>query len=71
MAASVLIEETMARIAEGLVSRDMRRIVVAGGEAAGTVVSRPGVRSLRIGGESDPVVPWTHAEGGERLYCSS
>ena len=29
------------------------------------VVSRLGVRSLRIGGEIDPGVPWTYAEGGD------
>ena len=42
----------------------MRRLVVAGGETAGAVVSRLGVRSLRIGAEIDPGVPWTYAEGG-------
>ena len=31
---------------------------------AGAVVSRLGVHSLRIGGEIDPGVPWTYAEGG-------
>jgi uncharacterized protein YgbK (DUF1537 family) len=29
------------------------------------VVSRLGVRSLRIGAEIDPGVPWTYAEGAE------
>ena len=36
-------------IAEDLVARGVRRLVVAGGETAGAVVSRLGVRSLRIG----------------------
>jgi uncharacterized protein YgbK (DUF1537 family) len=63
-AASALIEETLARIAEVLVARGVRRLVVAGGETAGAVVSRLGVCSLRIGGEIDPGVPWTYAEGG-------
>jgi 3-dehydrotetronate 4-kinase len=53
----------MARIAAGLVSRGVRRIVVAGGETAGAVVTRLGVRRLRIGGEIDPGVPWTYAWG--------
>jgi 3-dehydrotetronate 4-kinase len=64
-AAGALIEQTLALIAEDLVARGVRRLVVAGGETAGAVVSRLGVRRLRIGGEIDPGVPWTYAEGGE------
>jgi 3-dehydrotetronate 4-kinase len=64
-AADVLIEGAMARIATGLVLRDVRRLVVAGGEASGALVSGLGVRNLRIDGEIDPGVPWTCAEGGE------
>jgi uncharacterized protein YgbK (DUF1537 family) len=59
-----MIEDAMARIAEGLVAEGARRIVVAGGETSGAVVQRLGVRSLRIGTEVDPGVPWTYAEGG-------
>ena len=62
--AGALIEQTLAQIAEDLVARGVRRLVVAGGETAGAVVSRLGVRSLRIGAEIDPGVPWTYAEGG-------
>ena len=47
--AGALIEQTLAHIAEDLVARGVRRLVVAGGETAGAVVSRLGVRSLRIG----------------------
>jgi uncharacterized protein YgbK (DUF1537 family) len=64
-AAGVLIEGAMARIATGLVLRNVRRLVVAGGETSGAVVSRLGIRSLRIGAEIDPGVPWTYAEGGD------
>ncbi len=63
-AAGALIEQTLASIADDLVARGVKRLVVAGGETAGAVVSRLGVRSLRIGGEIDPGVPWTYAEGG-------
>jgi uncharacterized protein YgbK (DUF1537 family) len=63
-AAGALIEDAMARIAAALVERGVRRLVVAGGETAGAVVSRLGVRTLLIGGEIDPGVPWTYAEGG-------
>jgi uncharacterized protein YgbK (DUF1537 family) len=61
--ASALLEEAMARIAEGLVLRGVRRLVVAGGETAGAVVTRLGVKQLRIGAEIDPGVPWTLASG--------
>jgi len=64
-AAGALVEQALATIAQGLVARGVRRLVVAGGETAGAVVSRLGVRSLRIGAEIDPGVPWTYAEGGE------
>ncbi len=62
-AAGAVIEQALARIAEALVARGVRRLVVAGGETSGAVVQRLGVRSLRIGGEIDPGVPWTYAEG--------
>jgi uncharacterized protein YgbK (DUF1537 family) len=62
-AAGALIEDAMARIADGLVAAGVRRIVVAGGETSGAVVQRLGVRSLRIGAEIDPGVPWTYAQG--------
>lgn len=61
--AGALIEDAVARIAEGLVSRGVRKMVVAGGETSGAVVGRLGVRSLRIGAEIDPGVPWTLAMG--------
>ena len=62
-AAGALIEDAIARIAEGLVARGVRKIVVAGGETSGAVVRRLGVQSLRIGEEIDPGVPWTYAAG--------
>ncbi|HTR82880.1 MAG TPA: nucleotide-binding domain containing protein, partial [Reyranella sp.] len=70
-AAGALIEDAMARIADGLVARGARRLVVAGGETAGAVVQALGVRSLRIGAEIDPGVPWTYAQGsGEPLLLA-
>lgn len=62
-AAGALLEDAMARIAPALVARGVRRLIVAGGETSGAVVRALGVRSLRIGPEIDPGVPWTHAEG--------
>jgi uncharacterized protein YgbK (DUF1537 family) len=69
--AGALLEDAMARIAEGLVSRGVRRMVVAGGETAGAVVTRLGVRQLRIGAEIDPGVPWTLASGDLLLALKS
>ncbi len=62
-AAGTLVEDTLATIAAGLVAAGVRRMVVAGGETSGAVVSRLRVRQLRIGAEIDPGVPWTFAEG--------
>jgi uncharacterized protein YgbK (DUF1537 family) len=62
-AAGALVERALADIAEALVQKGVRRLAVAGGETAGAVVTRLGVRSLRIGAEIDPGVPWTYAEG--------
>jgi uncharacterized protein YgbK (DUF1537 family) len=61
--AGALLEEAMARIADGLVLRGVRRLVIAGGETAGAVVTRLGMKRLRIGAEIDPGVPWTLASG--------
>jgi uncharacterized protein YgbK (DUF1537 family) len=57
--AGALVEEVLAKIAQGLVARGARRLVVAGGETAGAVVQALGVTGLRIGGQIDPGVPWT------------
>jgi 3-dehydrotetronate 4-kinase len=62
-AAGALIESALAEIAAGIVDAGVRHLVVAGGETAGAVVQQLGVRSLRIGAEIDPGVPWTYAEG--------
>jgi len=57
--AGALVESCMARLATGLVERGVRRIVVAGGETAGAVVTALRVDALRIGRQIDPGVPWT------------
>jgi len=65
--AGALVEETLSQIAKGLVARGARRIVVAGGETSGAVVSALGVEGLQIGAEIDPGVPWTASLGEPRL----
>ncbi|HZR03429.1 MAG TPA: 3-oxo-tetronate kinase [Burkholderiales bacterium] len=65
--AGALIEHTMGQIARGLVARGVRRLVVAGGETSGAVVSALGVEGLTIGPEIDPGVPWTFSIGDQPL----
>jgi uncharacterized protein YgbK (DUF1537 family) len=57
--AGSLIEDAMAALAQGLVERGVRRLVVAGGETAGAVVNALGIEALKIGPPIDPGVPWT------------
>jgi uncharacterized protein YgbK (DUF1537 family) len=61
--AGALVEETLGKVAKELVSAGVRRLVVAGGETAGAVVSALGVEGLHIGKEIDPGVPWTYSVG--------
>jgi len=56
-----LVEQTIARIAQGLVEAGVRQLVVAGGETSGACVQALGIAQLRIGGQIDPGVPWCHA----------
>jgi uncharacterized protein YgbK (DUF1537 family) len=65
--AGSLVEETLAAIAQGLVERGVRRLVVAGGETAGAVVQALGIAGLRIGAQIDPGVPWTVSLGEPAL----
>ncbi|HEX2830820.1 MAG TPA: 3-oxo-tetronate kinase [Burkholderiales bacterium] len=65
--ASELVERTFAELAKRLVDGGVRRMVVAGGETSGAVVSALGVEGLRIGQEIDPGVPWTVTISGEPI----
>ncbi|HSC63441.1 MAG TPA: 3-oxo-tetronate kinase [Caldimonas sp.] len=55
------LERVLAGVAQTLVARGARRLVVAGGETSGACVQALGVERLRIGGQIDPGVPWCHA----------
>ncbi|MEU3298757.1 3-oxo-tetronate kinase [Streptomyces sp. NPDC006678] len=59
--AGELVERTLARVAQGLVERGVRQLVVAGGETSGAVVQELGLTGLRIGPQIDPGVPWCAA----------
>src|SRR5690606_7546044 len=60
--AGALVEQTLARIAVGLVDAGVGRLVVAGGETSGACVQALGLTRLRIGPQIDPGVPWCLAE---------
>jgi uncharacterized protein YgbK (DUF1537 family) len=60
--AGSMVEETLARIARGLVEQGVRQMIVAGGETAGACVQALNVTQLRIGPQIDPGVPWCCAE---------
>lgn len=66
-AAGGIIERAMGAIAQGLVSAGVRRLLVAGGETSGAVVTALGVKGLVIGPEIDPGVPWTFSIGEPSL----
>ncbi len=55
--AGELVENALAKIAQGLVEAGVRRLVVAGGETSGAVVQGLGVKALQIGPQIDPGVP--------------
>ncbi|UYN93317.1 MAG: four-carbon acid sugar kinase family protein [Enhydrobacter sp.] len=67
---SQAIEKTMATLARGLVAAGVGRLVVAGGETSGAVVSALDVTALRIGPEIDPGVPWTASVGKKPLLLA-
>ena len=62
-AAGQAIEAALAAIAEGLVARGVRRLVVAGGETSGAVVDRLGLRAFLLGPEIAAGVPVLRSAG--------
>lgn len=65
--AGALIEHTIGQIAKGFVDMGVRRLVVAGGETTGAVVTALSLDGLRVGEEIDPGVPWTASLGDDPL----
>ena len=72
--AGAIVEETMSRIAQGLVQAGVRQLVVAGGETSGAVVQALEVQRMAIGPQIDPGVPWTAVQSrwcpGEVLHMA-
>lgn len=56
---SELVEQALAAIAAGLVQLGARRLIVAGGETSGRVVSQLGIDRIAIGAEIAPGVSWS------------
>lgn len=62
--AGQLVEQTLARIAVGLVQQGVGQLIVAGGETSGAVVQALGMTQLQIGAQIDPGVPWCAGNTG-------
>ncbi|MGQ7246065.1 3-oxo-tetronate kinase [Halomonas sp. V046] len=65
--AGELVERAMAILATTLVGEGIGRLLVAGGETSGAVVSALDLGQLRIGGQIDAGVPWTQARVEGRI----
>lgn len=63
--ASEIFETAMGLIARGLVERGVKRLVIAGGETSGAVVTALEVDGGVIGEEAAPGVPWIFTGGDE------
>ncbi|HRD96987.1 MAG TPA: four-carbon acid sugar kinase family protein [Rubrivivax sp.] len=62
--AGALVEQALARVAQGLVGLGVRQLVLAGGETSGACIAALGIAQLRIGPQIDPGVPWCFAQAG-------
>ncbi|MFH9425697.1 3-oxo-tetronate kinase [Streptomyces sp. NPDC017529] len=65
--AAAVLERATGLIAAGLVERGVRRVITAGGETSGAVVTALGVTAGWIGAEAAPGVPWIHPTSGPRI----
>lgn len=62
-ASGAIVEAALGEIAAALLAAGVRRFVVAGGETAAAVVTRLGIRSMRVGADIAPGVPWCLSAG--------
>jgi uncharacterized protein YgbK (DUF1537 family) len=56
-----LIEQAMATITARLVEKNVRRLVIGGGETSGAVTDRLGITAFELGAEIAPGVPVLHS----------
>ena len=57
--AGLVVERAMGTIAKDLVKRGFRKLIIAGGETAGSIVQALDISGLKIGPEIDLGIPWT------------
>jgi uncharacterized protein YgbK (DUF1537 family) len=55
---AAILEEAIGRIAYALVARGVTRVIAAGGETSGAIVTALGLSGGAIGPEAAPGVPW-------------
>ncbi|MDR6989243.1 uncharacterized protein YgbK (DUF1537 family) [Paenarthrobacter nitroguajacolicus] len=65
---SLILEQATGLIARGLVARGVQRLIAAGGETCGAVISALGVTGGLVGKEEDRGVPWIHVQGEQNLF---
>lgn len=65
--AGAMVEDVMGQLAQRLTAAGFHRLIVAGGETSGAVVSTLGAKALRIGPEIAPGVPWSEIIGQQPL----
>lgn len=66
-ASGKMMEDTIGALALRLADAGFHRLVVAGGETSGAVVSALEIKTLKIGPEIAPGVPWTQAMGSRPI----
>lgn len=68
--AGSIVEEAFAELARRLAKGGVTRLLVAGGETSGATVLGLGIRTLEIGPEIDPGVPWTRVVDGPEMVVA-
>jgi uncharacterized protein YgbK (DUF1537 family) len=64
------VEEVMGRVAAAVVAKGVTRLVVAGGETSGAVLTALGVQGLTVGATIAPGVPWMRAVDSSGLWLA-
>ncbi|WP_199086876.1 3-oxo-tetronate kinase [Bosea sp. ASV33] len=68
--AGSIVEHAFAELARRLSDGGVTRLLVAGGETSGATVLGLGIRTLGIGPEIDPGVPWTRVVDGPEMVVA-
>jgi len=68
--AGSIVEDAFAELARRLSDGGVTRLLVAGGETSGATVLGLGIRTLEIGPEIDPGVPWTRVVDGPEMVVA-